>query len=85
VQGFVQRPPEDAAKQWNWLHPRPARRISESRPHRYVTAPGKPEIANYLLVHLYRTPAHIAVRRTPQLSFSFLTATTISRCARKTA
>ena len=75
VQGFVQRPPEDAAKQWELaciLDPREEYQNQGSTV--YVTVHDRPEIANYLLVHLYRTAGGtLPSAGTPQLSFSFLT------------
>ena len=75
VQGFVQKPPGDAAKQWGLaciLDPR--QRYQNQGNTIYVTRPGKPEIANHLLVHLYRSAGDtLPSTGGPQLSFSFLT------------
>jgi hypothetical protein len=74
IQGFVQRPPT-AGNQWGLactLDPRPEYQGQGSSV--YVTAPGRPDIANYLLVHLYRSAGGtLPSAGTPQLSFSFLT------------
>jgi hypothetical protein len=75
VQGFVQRPPGDAAKPWGLaciLDPRAQYQNQGNTV--YVTRSGKPEIANHLLVHLYRSAGGtLPSTGTPQLSFSLLT------------
>jgi hypothetical protein len=75
VQGFVQRPPGDAAKPWGLaciLDPR--QQYQNQGNTVYVTRSGRPEIANHLLVHLYRSAGDtLPSAGTPQLSFSFLT------------
>jgi hypothetical protein len=75
IQGFVQRPPDGDGKQWSlaWmLDPRADYQNQGNTV--YVTAPGTPDIANYLLVHLYRSAGGtLPSAGTPQLSVSFLT------------
>jgi hypothetical protein len=75
VQAFVQRPPADAAKQWGLVPTLVTRVDYQSRGDTvYVTASGKPDIVNYLLVQLYRqTGGTLPSAGMPQLSFSFLT------------
>jgi hypothetical protein len=75
VQGFVQRPPDDDASQWGLaciLDPRVEYQNQGNTI--YVTGAGKPDIANDLLVHLYRgASGTLPSAGTPRLSFSFLT------------
>jgi hypothetical protein len=75
VQGFVQRPPAEGASQWGLacvLDPRVEYQNQGNTI--YVTGAGKPDIANALLVHLYRSvDGTLPSAGTPQLSFSFLT------------
>jgi hypothetical protein len=75
IQGVVQRPPADAGKQWGLAWTLDPRAEYQNRGNTiYVTASGKREIENYLLVHLYRSArGTLPSGGTPRLSFSFLT------------
>jgi hypothetical protein len=75
IQGRVERPPGGAGKQWGLVCTLDPRDEYQNQGDTiYVTASGKPEIRNYLHVHLSRTAGGtLPSKGTPQLSFSFLT------------
>jgi hypothetical protein len=75
VQGFVQRPPADGASQWGLACILDPRLEYQNQGNTiYLTGSGKPDIANHLLVHLYRgAGGTLPSAGTPRLSVSFLT------------